>query len=151
MAVDGLGGLGGTPSASPRGLNALIEAYVAARSTREAAALRVKALQAIEDRATTDLFDAMERVNLRSAKHDTLGTFALNDLAWAKVTDEPTAREWAETAYPELLSVNRQRLSAIVREALREGDPLPPGVGFTTSRKISWRGGPKGDEPDGDE
>lgn len=138
-----------TPNAdAPMGLDALIEAYVSARSQREQASERVKRLQEIEDRVTADLFDSMERLNLRSAKHDNLGTFALNDLAWAKVIDEPTARAWAETAYPELLSVNRQRLSVIVREALKTGDALPPGVDFTTTRKISWRGGPRGEAPE---
>lgn len=133
--------------AGQRGLNALVEAYAAARNAKAQAAEHVKRLQAVEDRATADLFDAMERVNLRSLKHDTLGTFSLNDLAWPKVEDEAAARAWAETEFPEAITVNRQRLAVIVREALRGEREFPPGVDYSLSRKINWRGGPK----DGDE
>lgn len=127
------------------GLDALIRAYVDARIVREAASAREKELRAIEDRAEADLFDAMERVNLRSATHDELGMFILSDLAWAKVTDEAKAREWAEHEAPELLLLNRQRLAVVVREALKGERDMPPGVDWTTSRGVNWRR-PKGDE-----
>jgi hypothetical protein len=131
------------------GINTLIEAYAAARSARLEAVERVKRLQLVEDRATADLFDAMERVDLRSVKHDRLGTFALNDLAWPKVSDEETARAWALTEFPEAITINRSRLAVIVREALAGERDMPPGVDYALSRKISWRGGPKEASPDG--
>lgn len=130
------------------GINSLIEAYAAARSVRVEAQAHLKRCQAVEDRATADLFDAMERVNVRSLTHDTLGTFSLNDLAWPKVTDEEAARAWAQTEFPEAITINRQRLAVIVREALRGERQLPPGVDYSLSRKINWRGGPKEASPD---
>lgn len=151
MADTDLLGRSGEAAASPGPeLNTLIEAYAAARQQREAASARLKQFQEIEDRVTRDLFDAMERINVRSVKHDTLGTFALNDLAWAKIEDADLARVWAETEFPEAITINLQRLAVIVREALRGDRQMPPGVSYSTSRKISWRGGPKGASQDGE-
>lgn len=131
---------------APDSINALIEAYAAARSAKTEAAERQKKLQQVEDHATRDLFDALERVNLRSVKHDTLGTFSLNDLAWPKVVDEELVRAWAQMEMPDVITVNKQRLAVIVREALKGERDMPPGLEYSTSRKINWRGGPKGDE-----
>ena len=70
-----------------------------------------------------------------------LGTFSLNDLAWARVEDPAAAKEWADQYHPELLTLNHTRLSTIVREALKgeSGAVIPPGVTYTVSRKINWR------------
>jgi hypothetical protein len=57
------------------------------------------------------------------------------------VTDEEAAKAWADGQMPELITLNRARLSKLVRDILK-GDaevPMPPGVNFTTSRKITWR------------
>lgn len=130
----------------------LIEAYAAARTVRTEAAARLKHLQAVEDQAAGALFDALEGQGLKSVKHENLGTFSLNDLAWASISDAEKAREWALTVRPDLITLNQQRLAVIVREALAEGAELPPGVDFRTSRKINWRGAPKlegaGDGPE---
>jgi len=117
----------------------LVNAYADARNAREEAADRTKRLGAVEAACEAALFDAMEKLNLRSVQH-ARGRFTLNDLAWASVADEDKAREWAEAAMPELLMLNRQRLSAVVRQFLRgERDAMPPGVDYSVSRKISWR------------
>lgn len=87
----------------------------------------------------TQLFDALENEGLRSTKIDGLGTFSLNDLAWAKIIDREQALTWAESYKPELLTLNHQQLSVLVRDFIRGEGEMPAGVDFTTSRKISWR------------
>ena len=128
-----------------QGLTALATAYAEARTYREQAQRRLAALQETEDRAAVALFDAMERQDLRSITHE-LGVFGLNDLAWAKIEDRDAAVAWAEANEPELLTLNNQRLSVAVREFIKGERPeMPPGVGFTASRKIRWssrKGGP---------
>jgi len=91
------------------------------------------------------LFDALENAGIKQIRIPR-GLFTMNDLAWASVTDEEAARAWADQQAPELLTLNRQRLSVIVRHALKGEEEhglaageLPPGVTFTTSRKINWR------------
>lgn len=109
-----------------------------ARNERQRLADLVKDAQAVEDQYEAELFEALERLGVRSFRTER-GLFSMNDLAWSSVEDEQLARSWAETHMPELLLLNRQRLSKVVRDALSEGNPLPPGVTFTTSRKITWR------------
>lgn len=87
-----------------------------------------------------ELFDALENAGLKSVRTGR-GLFTLNDLAWAKVTDQEQAKAWADQEMPELLTLNLSRLSKIVRDTLkgeRQGD-IPPGVDYSTSRKINWR------------
>ncbi len=93
-------------------------------------------LEAVEH----DLFDALENAGAKQIRTER-GLFSLNDLAWAKVTDPEAAKAWADAEMPELLTLNLQRLSKVVRDTLkgeREG-AIPPGVDYTTSRKINWR------------
>jgi len=100
-----------------------------------------KEAQTAYDAVEAKMFDALENAGLQQIRTER-GLFRLNDLAWASVTDETVAREWAEHNEPALLLLNRQRLSVIVRQVLKgEGDytEMPPGVDFRTSRKITWR------------
>lgn len=105
-----------------------------------------KEAQALYDVSEVALFDAMENAGLQSVRTER-GLFRLNDLAWASVDDEELARRWADEYMPELLTLNRQRLSVIVRKVIKgeEDAPgttpgqTPPGVTFRTSRKITWR------------
>lgn len=87
-----------------------------------------------------DLFDALENAGIRQLRTER-GLFTQNDLAWARIVDPEKARLWADNNMPELLTLNQQRLSKIVRDHLKgEGiDAMPDGVDFTTSRKITWR------------
>lgn len=120
-------------------IHLLVEAYADCRNAREEADERAKGLRSAEDAAEAALFEAMERLNLRSVQH-ARGRFTLNDLAWASLSDEDKAREWAEAEMPELLTLNRQRLSVLVRQHLKGERPeMPPGVDYRVSRKISWR------------
>lgn len=104
---------------------------------RDAAKETLDRHQAEYDKAEADLFDAIENAGLSSVRTPA-GLFSLNDLAWPKVEDRDRLVAWAEHENPELLSVNLQRLQTPLREALREGKDLPPGLGFTTSRKIRF-------------
>lgn len=108
------------------------------RETLAALEAERKVVQEAHDQAERDLFDLLEDQGLRQVKVAGLGTFGLNDLAWARIEDAGAARSWALVFQPDLISLNTQRLSVLVREALRgeEGKEIPPGVGFTTSRKI---------------
>lgn len=93
------------------------------------------------EQVEAELFDAMENAGLRQIRTGE-GLFSLNDLAWAKIEDPEKAKAWADQNMPELLTLNNQRLSKIVRDILKgeaETQELPDGVGFTTSRKITWR------------
>lgn len=101
----------------------------------------------VYDAMEITLFDALEAAGLESIRTER-GLFRLNDLAWAKLEDPEAAKAWADAHMPELLTLNNARLSKIVRDALKgeapiegavDGTGLMPGVGYTTSRKITWR------------
>lgn len=117
----------------------LADAYASMKREAEAAEERAKSLKAEAAAIEAQLFDALEDANLRSVKIDGLGSFRLNDLAWAKIEDRAAALEWADQNRPELLTLNHMQLSMVVREAIKEDGEIPPGVTFTTSRKIGWR------------
>ena len=127
---------------APPLLKELIVNYATARSQREAVSQRENELRKIEDAAQGALFDELERQSLRQARHETLGLFTMNDMANALVTDEAKLREWALIEMPELMLPNRQRLSKVLRDTLKEGGDLPPGTDVTFYRKINWRRGP---------
>jgi hypothetical protein len=122
-------------------LDALVTAYAVARGIREEASDREKLLRATEATVEVALFDAMERLGLRSVRHRELGLFSLNDMASAVVTDEAALRAWAENEMPEIMLPNRQRLGKVVRDALKADEPLPPGTDVSFYRKINWRRG----------
>jgi hypothetical protein len=118
----------------------MTEQLVLLRTRLEMAEDEAKRIRGNYEQVEAELFDALENAGLRSIRTDK-GLFLLNDLAWAKVADPEAAKEWADQNAPELLTLNLQRLSKIVRETLkgeREGG-LPAGVDYTTSRKINWR------------
>lgn len=99
-----------------------------------------KRIRSNTEQVEAELFDAMENAGLKNVRTER-GLFMLNDLAWAKITDPEQARLWADQNEPALLTLNLQRLSKIVRDTLRgerEGG-IPPGVDYSTSRKINWR------------
>jgi hypothetical protein len=101
----------------------------------------------IYDEIEATLFDALEAAGMSAFRTDR-GLFRLNDLAWARIEDAEAAKAWADAHMPELLTLNSQRLSKVVRDALKgdveiegavPGTGLMPGIGYVTSRKITWR------------
>ncbi len=122
----------------PPALPALIDACADARIELDAASDAEKRARDGYEAAEAKLFDALEGLNMMSVRTPR-GLFSRNELAWAQVEDEAAARSWAEKFMPELLLLNRQRLSSLIREKIRDQDPMPDGVSFTTSRKITWR------------
>jgi hypothetical protein len=117
----------------------LIIAYTAAKAGLEKIRDKEKIQSKETSKVEADLFDAIEDAGLRSVKVDGIGTISLNDLAWASITDRKVAMEWAEQTKPELLTLNHQQLSVLVRDAIKGEGEMPPGVDFSTSRRISWR------------
>jgi hypothetical protein len=47
---------------------------------------------------------------------------------------------WAEAEHPDLLTLNLQRLQTPLRNALKEGQELPPGLTYSVTRKIRFTG-----------
>lgn len=128
----------------------LIAAYVFARTTLETMKDEIKPYQRDADKAEADLFDFLESQNLRSVRDATRGLFTISDIAEPRVVDAASLVTWAEDAMPEILTANRSRLGAIIREILRGDRPmvngtpegLPPGVEATFRRSINWRRSP---------
>jgi len=120
-------------------LDALISDFANAKARLQNLEAEKKELEAEVRVAEALLFDALEDDGLRSVKTDDLGTFSMNDLAWAKIEDREKALAWADQNRPEMLTLNHMQLSMVVREALKGEGEIPPGVDFTTSRKINWR------------
>lgn len=123
------------------GLDALAVAYADARKAREEVSDTEKRLREIEKRAEAALFEGLEARNLRSIRHKDLGLFTLSDIADAVVTDAAALREWAQEVMPELLSPNRQTLGKVIRDAMKEGEAIPPGTDYAFRRGINWRRG----------
>lgn len=119
---------------------ALANLLADARVVLDEANDRAKEAQAAYDKVQAELFDALENAGLQQIRTER-GLFRLNDLAWASVTDETAARAWADEHAPELITLNRQRLAVVVRNAIKgeDGATMPPGVEATFSRKITWR------------
>lgn len=115
-----------------------VERYADACIVLDEAMDAEKAARATKERLEDALFDALEAEGVRQVRHHR-GLFSMNDLAWAAVEDESKAREWAEAEHPEIITLNRMRLSVMVREAIKAGTDMPPGVTFSTSRKVTWR------------
>lgn len=126
-----------TPGAGDR-IGNYVDRYADACIVLDEAEEAAKAARATKERLEDELFTLLEAEGVRQVRH-ARGLFTMNDLAWASVEDEAAAREWAEQSMPEIITLNRQRLAVVVRTALRESQPLPPGVTFTTSRKVTWR------------
>jgi len=126
-----------TPSAGDR-IGDFVERYADACIALDEATDAEKAARAVKERLELALFDMLEAEGVRQVRH-ARGLFTMNDLAWASVEDEQVAREWAEANAPELITLNRQRLSAMIRPLVKSDGELPPGVSYTTGRKVTWR------------
>ena len=89
--------------------------------------------------AESALFEAIENAGLESVRTQT-GLFSLNDLAWPRIEDRDRLLAWAEAEHPDLLTLNLQRLQTPLRNALKEGQELPPGLTYSVTRKIRFTG-----------
>lgn len=135
-AVDEIASFLGQKAAEPSArIRNLADRFHQMKIVRDAATDTLKRAQEEYDRAEADLFDALEDAGLQSVRTPA-GLFGLNDLAWPRIEDRERLMAWAEHERPELLTLNLQRLQTPLREALRDGVELPPGLGYTTTRKI---------------
>lgn len=105
-----------------------------------------KEVQKAHDAIEAELFEALENAGIGQIRVDHLGLFSLSDLAWPKIDDEAAARAWADAEFPEAITLNRQRLQTLVRGRLKKNEDLPPGIGYTVTRKINWRKPTEGPE-----
>jgi len=119
----------------------LADRYARERTALDTLKEAVKMQEANTDKAAGALFDAIEAAGLRAVKVEGMGTFSLYDMAWAKIVDREKALAWAEANMPEVITLNHQQLSVVVRDALKGEVTMPDGVDFSSSRKISWRKG----------
>jgi hypothetical protein len=122
----------GEPSARIRDL---ADEFHMRKIARDAAKQTYERHQAEYDDAEGRLFDALENAGLQSVRTPA-GLFSLSDLAWPRIEDRERLLAWAENEHPELLTLNLQRLQTPLREAIKDGSELPPGLGFSTTRKI---------------
>ena len=119
-------------------IEGLADAYAAAKRSLEAIKEQEKIQSTETARIEAELFTALEDEGLTSVGIAGLGKFRMNDLAWAKIEDREQALAWADQTRPEMLTLNHMQLSMVVRQALKGEGEMPPGVTFTTSRKIGW-------------
>ncbi len=124
---------GGT-AASGR-IRSLTDELHIARVLRDTAKMEYERLSAEHDEIEAKVFEAIENAGLKSVRTP-VGLFTLSDLAWPKIEDRERLVAWAEAENPELISVNLQRLQTPLREAIAEGRELPPGLGYSISRKV---------------
>lgn len=113
----------------------LADQFYAFKQQRDILKNKLDMLEPLYIEAEAELFEAIENAGLSSVRTPQ-GLFSLNDLAWPKIEDRDRLLAWAENEHPELLTLNLQRLQTPLREALKKGDELPPGLSYSVTRKI---------------
>lgn len=101
---------------------------------------RGKELSAEAQAAELALFERMEHDNISGIKvGDT--NFIPISTNYGQVQDRAAFIEWAQTEQPELVETKERKalVNELIREALDNGDPMPPGLGFYTKQYISQR------------
>lgn len=120
-------------------IRALAETFYEVKRERDAAKLALDEIEPRYVEAEAALFGAIEDAGLESVR-TSRGLFSLNDLAWPRIEDRDRLIAWAEAEHPDLLTLNLQRLITPTRSAIKEGQELPPGLTYTTTRKIRFTG-----------
>jgi len=123
---------GGIATAHIRGL---ADTFYEIKQDRDTIKSTLDAVEIKYVEAESLLFEAIENAGLSSIRTPT-GLFSLSDLAWPRIEDRDKLLAWAEAEHPELLTLNLQRLQTPLREALKTGAELPPGLTYSVTRKI---------------
>jgi hypothetical protein len=126
---------GGTAEAPTDKIRVLADRFYRWKNARDDAKAVLDNIDRQYAESEADLFEAIENAGLSSVRTPE-GLFSLNDLAWPKIDDRDLLLAWAEAEHPDFLTLNLQRLQTPLREALRNGDVLPPGLGYSVTRKI---------------
>lgn len=90
-----------------------------------------------------ECFDLMETEDgIASARKLDGLTYSPNRTPYATVQDEDRFIEWAKENDNALIEIAAREglLNQLVRQALDNGEELPPGIGYYTREKISIRG-----------
>lgn len=116
-------------------LRSLADTFYEIKQDRDAIKNALDAVEIKYVEAESLLFEAIENAGLTSIR-TTTGLFSLSDLAWPRIEDRERLLAWAEAEHPELLTLNLQRLQTPLREALKTGTELPPGLTYSVTRKI---------------
>lgn len=120
-------------------IRGLADTFHEIKAERDAAKLVLDAIEPAYAEAESALFEAIENAGLESVRTQR-GLFSLNDLAWPRIEDRDRLMAWAEAEHPDLLTLNLQRLQTPLREALKAGQELPPGLTYSVTRKIRFTG-----------
>lgn len=90
--------------------------------------------------AQRKFFDRLETEGVGAVKVDGVN-FVPQTTIYGQVQDREAFIEWAETTDESLLEPRERKalVNELVREAIEQGDPLPPGLGFYTKDYVSQR------------
>lgn len=90
--------------------------------------------------AQRKFFERLEAEGCGSVKVDGVN-FVPQTTVYGQVQDREAFIEWAESTDESLLEPRERKalVNELVREAVEQGEPLPPGLGFYTKEYVSQR------------
>jgi hypothetical protein len=126
----------------PLSTRSIGEIYVRARQEKE----RLEALEKVEnlmiEACNQMLVEMMEGESFTSVKLLSGISITLKDDVYVTVKDKTAFHAWIrETNLEDLLTVNYQTMSAMVKNKLIDGEVLPPGVDTYFKQSVTMRGG----------
>ncbi len=102
--------------------------------------LEAKTLTAQAQECEMALFERMDNEGVNGIKVGPTN-FVPIETNYGQVQDRAAFIEWAEAEQPELIEPRERKalINELVNEALDNGTPMPPGLGFYTRQYISQR------------
>lgn len=112
----------------------------ALRNELDQAELIAKGAKLEYEIAQRKFFERLEAEGCGSVKVDGVN-FVPQTTVYGQVQDREAFIEWAQATDESLLEPRERKalVNELVREAIEQGDPLPPGLGFYTKDYISQR------------
>jgi hypothetical protein len=106
----------------------------------DAADSRAKSAKQVYEDAQRKFFERLEAEGIGSIKVDGVN-FVPQTTIYGQVQDREAFLAWAETADEALVETRERKalINELVREAIENGDPLPPGLGFYQKDYVSQR------------
>lgn len=121
--------------------------YAEARMEKSRLEQLIKAQNLIIEACQQELVDMMESQDFTTVKIGVGMSISIKDDVYATVKDKPAFMTWiGENEMEDLLSVNYQTMSAMVKNRLIEGEPLPAGIDTYFKQSIMIRGASNVDE-----
>lgn len=126
----------------PITVKTLGEVYARARHEKERLEDLVKAQNLIIEAMNQELVEMLEAQDFSNIKINTGVSLYIKDDVYCTVKEKPIFLKWIkDNGMEDLLSVNYQTMSALVRTHLQEGTPIPPGIDTYFKQSITMRGG----------